>query len=189
MARVPLKDRAELPEVLRQTFDAALGYGPFAHQVGALAHRPPIMTHTYGMLAELRAEGVLARRHLELALVAVSQLNACAYCVAHHTPMLRVEGVSAAGVANLLDYRDHPGLDEVDRLVVEWATRVTEAPGRIPDALFERLRAHFSAAQIVELTWRIALCGAFNRFNDALGLEIEPEAEPAESVSTGEPMR
>ena len=37
--------------------------------------------------------------------------------------------------------------------------------------------AQFTEPEIVELTWRIALCGAFNRVNDALQLEIEPEAE------------
>jgi AhpD family alkylhydroperoxidase len=36
-------------------------------------------------------------RALELAIVTVSQLNACHYCVAHHKPFLAVEGVSAAG--------------------------------------------------------------------------------------------
>jgi alkylhydroperoxidase family enzyme len=42
--------------------------------------------------------------------------------------------------------------------------------------MFERLRLYFSEAQIVELTLRITLCGFFNRFNDALGIEEEPEA-------------
>ena len=44
--------------------------------------------------------------------------------------------------------------------------------------MFERLQAHFTEAQIVELTLRIALCGFFNRFNDALMIETEAEAEP-----------
>ncbi|WP_439375042.1 hypothetical protein [Bradyrhizobium sp. DASA03120] len=51
------------------------------------------------------------------------------------------------------------------------------------DEISDRLRAHFSEAQIVELTWRIALCGAFNRFNDILQLEVEqgvPHSEAAE---------
>jgi uncharacterized peroxidase-related enzyme len=176
MARISCKRRDELPEALGEVFDAALRLGPFAHQVGVLGQRPPIMNHTYGMLAELRHEGVLPRRYLELALVTVSKLNACDYCVAHHAPMLRVEGVSTEGIAGLLDFRHHPELDEVDRLVVEYAKLVTETPGRIRNATFERLRSHFSEPQIVELTWRIALCGAFNRLNDALQLEIEPEA-------------
>ena len=33
----------------------------------------------------------------------------------------------------------------------------------------------YSEAQIVELTWRIALCGAFNRFNDVLQVEVMEE--------------
>jgi len=46
---------------------------------------------------------------------------------------------------------------------------------RIPERMFEALRAHFSEAQIVELTLRIALCGFFNRFNDALQIDNELE--------------
>jgi alkylhydroperoxidase family enzyme len=42
--------------------------------------------------------------------------------------------------------------------------------------MFDKLKIHFSEEQIVELTWRIALCGAFNRFNDVLQLEIEQDA-------------
>jgi alkylhydroperoxidase family enzyme len=48
--------------------------------------------------------------------------------------------------------------------------------------MFERLRAHFSEAQIVELTWRIALCGAFNRFNDVLQVEVVEEPSLSGSV-------
>jgi alkylhydroperoxidase family enzyme len=51
----------------------------------------------------------------------------------------------------------------------------TERPGRLPDALFARLRRQFGEAQIVELTLRIALCGFFNRFNDALQIDNELE--------------
>ena len=39
--------------------------------------------------------------------------------------------------------------------------------------MFDRLRQQFTAAQIVELTLRIALCGFFNRFNDALQIDDE----------------
>jgi hypothetical protein len=59
---------------------------------------------------------------------------------------------------------------------VEYAIAAWEHPNRIPDALFTGLRRHFSEAQIVELTLRITLCGFFNKFNDALGIEEEAEA-------------
>jgi AhpD family alkylhydroperoxidase len=113
------------------------------------------------------------KRHLELALVTVSLLNRCDYCVSHHAPKLAIQGVSEQGAGRLLDYKDHPELDAVDRLVVEYAIAVTNNWNKTRDEVFMRLRRHFSEAQIVELTWRIALCGAFNRFNDILQFENE----------------
>src|SRR6266567_3616042 len=59
---------------------------------------------------------------------------------------------------------------------VELAIVVTNSAQRIPERIFDALRAHFSEAQIVELTLRIALCGFFNRFNDALQIDNELEA-------------
>lgn len=132
------------------------------------------------LLMELREAKTLPKRALELAIVTVSQLNACHYCVAHHTPFLAVEGVSAEGAARLLDWRDHPELGPADRLVVEYAIAAWESPNRIPEALFGRLRAVFSEAQIVELTLRITLCGFFNKFNDALDIEDETGSAAAE---------
>jgi uncharacterized peroxidase-related enzyme len=139
---------------------------------------PAALGHLMAMLMELRAAATLPKRYLELAIVAVSQLNECAYCVAHHKPFLAVEGVSPPGVDRLLEFRDHPELDAVDRLVVEYAVAVTEHANRLPEAMFARLRQHFSEAQIVELTLRITLCTFFNKFNDALQIEQEHEAAP-----------
>ena len=184
MARIAYAAREDLPPALHTLVDDAASYGPFASLVGALGRRPPILEHIFGLLTALRREAVLPRRYLELALVAVSQRNACDYCVAHHGPMLAVEGMSAEGVAGLLDDPDnHPELDGIDRLVVEYAIEVTDRAGRMRDGIFGRLKAHFSEEQIVELTWRIALCGAFNRFNDALQLDMEPEAQAARAAA------
>jgi uncharacterized peroxidase-related enzyme len=178
MARVRNIAAEELPADLAAIYrDFAASYGPFANQVAVFAHVPAALRHLMPMLMELRAAKTLPKRVLELAIVTVSQLNACHYCVAHHKPFLAVEGVSAAGADRLLDFRDHPELDERDKLVVEYAIAAWERPNRVPDLLFTRLRAHFSEAQIVELTLRITLCGFFNKFNDALGIEEEPEAQ------------
>jgi uncharacterized peroxidase-related enzyme len=177
MARVRNIDAAELPAPLADIYREFAGsYGPFANQVAVVAHVPAALRHLMPLLLELRAAKTLPKRALELTIVAVSQLNACHYCVAHHKPFLAVEGVSAAGADRLLDYRDHPELDDSDKLVVEYAIAAWEHPNRIPEALFTRLRERFSEAQIVELTLRITLCGFFNKFNDALQIEEEPEA-------------
>jgi uncharacterized peroxidase-related enzyme len=182
MARVPLKGRSDLPAELQPLWDKMLGYGSFENQSGVLAHRPPIFKNVWSMLTELAAEGQLPKRTLEIALVTVSMLNRCSYCVSHHAPKLEIEGISAQGVERLLDYATHPELDAVDRLVVEYSIAVNDNWSRTGEAVFERLRAHFTDAQIVELTWRIALCGAINRFSDILQVEVEGGSEGQEAA-------
>lgn len=180
MARVRSITPEELPADLAAIYRAfASDYGPFANQVAVLAHVPAALRHLMPMLMELRAAATLPKRYLELAIVTVSKLNECDYCVAHHTPFLVPEGISAEGVARVLDYADHPEFTPVDKLVVEYSIAAWENSHRIPEALFRRLREHFTEAQIVELTLRITLCGFFNRFNDALGIEEEAEAGAA----------
>jgi uncharacterized peroxidase-related enzyme len=175
MARVRSIPSSELTDDLASIYEAFAGaYGPFRNQVAVFAHVPAALRHLMSMLMELRAAKTLPKRYLEIAIVVVSKLNECHYCVAHHKPFLTVEGLSSDGVDRLLD-PDNPELDDTDRLVVEYARVAWENPQRIPDRLFDRLRAHFTEAQIVELTLRTTLCGFFNRFNDALQIEEEEE--------------
>jgi len=173
MSRVSIKSREDLPAGLKPLWDKMTTYGAFENQAGVMAHRPPIFQHVWSLLVDLADEAVVSKRYLELALVTVSLLNRCTYCVSHHAPKLAVQGVSEAGAERLLDYQEHPELDAVDKLVVEYAIAVTNNWTRTRDEIFDRLKQLFSEAQIVELTWRIALCGAFNRFNDILQLDIE----------------
>jgi uncharacterized peroxidase-related enzyme len=125
-----------------------------------------------GLLLDLADETLLPKRHLEIALVTVSKLNECTYCVAHHAPRLVDEGLSATTVANILD-PDCEGLDDIDRLVRDFAVEVTLRSNSLRDDIFDRLKQHFSEEQIVELTLRTALCGFFNRFNDTLQIGME----------------
>lgn len=178
MSRLPILAADDLPKDARAVFDEMTRYGPFGNLVGAMAHRPSILKHLFSMLLDLRDEAVLPRRYLELALVTVSKLNECTYCVSHHAPMLSVQGLSQEAIDRLPD-PDQPELDEVDRIVIRYAEAVTNRFNRMRDAEFDALRPHFTDAQIVELTWRIALCGAFNRFNDTLQLGLETGVDEA----------
>jgi uncharacterized peroxidase-related enzyme len=177
MARVRTLSSSELPPEEAAIYERfAAEYGPFANQVAVFAHVPAALRHLMPLLMELREAATLPKRYLEIAIVVVSKLNECRYCVAHHKPFLVVQGLSPQGVDRLLD-PDNPELDAVDRLVVEYAAAAWETPNRIRNSLFQRLREHFTEAQIVELTLRITLCGFFNRFNDALQIEDEAEVQ------------
>jgi len=185
MSRVShVPSSALAPEIARVYDEFTGSYGPFRNQVAVFAHVPVAVKHIMGLLIELRAQRNIERRHLELALVVTSKLNECRYCIGHHTKPLMVEGLSRTAI-DRLPALDIPELDETDRLVIEYTIAVTNNAQRIPERMFDRLRQHFNTAQIVELTLRIALCGFFNRFNDALQIDDElAEAEHgAESVA------
>ena len=203
MARVRDVEIHEVPEEVRPTYQRfATEYGSFLNQVKVFAHRPPAVKHIMGLLLDLADEALLPKRYLEIALVVVSKLNECTYCVAHHTPRLVDQGLGPETVANILE-PDCPGLDEVDKLVRDYAVQVTTKPQYMRDAIFEELKKHFSEVEIVELTLRTALCGFFNRFNDALQIGMEegviedmlargarredlPEHEAAPAAAAGE---
>lgn len=182
MSRVPLLPSTGLEPKYAETYEKFVAsYGPFRNQAAVLAHVPPALDHLSNLLMELKARNGIKWRYVELAIVVVSKLNECAYCVSHHKPKLKVEGLSDIAIASL-PASDHPEFDEVDRAVIDYAVRVSNEPGRIRDQVFANLKHHFTDAQIVELTLRIALCGAYNRLTEALQIDNEldePAARPA----------
>lgn len=173
MARVRDVEIDEVPEDVKPIYERfARQYGPFLNQVRVFAHRPPAVRHIMGLLLDLADEALLPKRYLEIALVVVSKLNECTYCVAHHTPRLVEQGLPASAAAHILN-DEVEGFDEIDYLVRDYAVQVTTKAQYMRDGIFEELKKHFTEAQIVELTLRTALCGFFNRFNDALQIGME----------------
>ena len=173
MARVRNIEVGEVQKDLRWIYEKyGKEYGPFMNQVKVFAHSPVILRHMMSMLIEMADEDLVQKRHLEIALVTVSKINECRYCVAHHAPRLVDTGLPTETVENILD-PDCPGLDPIDRLVRDYSVKVTTQSKAIPEEILSQLRSEFSEGQIVELTFRIALCGFYNRFNEALNIEIE----------------
>lgn len=177
MPRVRTVPADEVSGEARKVYDRAATYGSFSSLVGVMANRPPVLEHSFGLLLDLKTEEVLPKRYLELALVTVSKLNECTFCVSNHTPRLQAAGISDEAALNILNFETIDEFDEVDRLVIGYAIAVTNDFHRVRDSMFDQLRRHFDDAQIVELTWRIALCGAFNRFNDVLQTEVDDGVE------------
>ncbi|WP_353438061.1 carboxymuconolactone decarboxylase family protein [Polynucleobacter sp. UK-FUSCHL-C3] len=174
MSRVRTITKNEVPLDLQEIYSKfSDGYSSFRNQIGVLAHVPSALNHIPSMLLELRETQNIPFRYVELAIVTVSKLNECQYCIGHHKPLLSVEGLSSSGIDSILDYKNHPELTDVDKLVIEYSIGVTNAPQKIKDTLFNELKIHFTESQIVELTLRICLCGFFNRFNDSLQIESE----------------
>ncbi len=184
MARVPDLTVEDVSEEYRDDFRRLSDiFAAFSNQVPVYAHSPVGMKHIFDMSLALRQTGNLSRRLIEVAVVAASYANRCAYCVAHHSTILVELGLDADSVSGL-GAGDAPGLSDEERLVRDYAICVTERAWGIRDAMFEQLRQHFTDTQVVELTMRIALTGMFNRVNQALGIEMEEDLM-AEFMASG----
>jgi AhpD family alkylhydroperoxidase len=110
----------------------------------------------------------LGSRLLHLVKTRASQINGCAYCLDMHTKDARAEGESEQRLYALDAWRETPFFDERERAALEWTEAVTRvADTRVPDEVYERVRQHFSDADLVDLTLAIANINAWNRLNVA----------------------
>lgn len=178
MARVKPVEPSAAPAAVADALDRARRELPlFLNQVGTLAHLPGLVGRFVDLYAALPRESLLPRSLVELAILTVSAVNACEYCLVHHGALGAGHGLTPQQVHSFRTggWRELP-LGETEKLVVEYAEQVTRDANRVSEPLFERLRARFTDPQLVELTLRIALCSFFNKLNQALRIDVEPEA-------------
>jgi len=67
------------------------------------------------------------------------------------------------------------GLEQFEpawRAALHYADAVTESGHAVTDELYAALARHWDAGQVIEITLVIGLFAYFNRFNDALRVEI-----------------
>ena len=77
----------------------------------------------------------------------------------------------AAKLAEAATWRESTRFSEAERVALDYAERITRTGETVDDALFARLRVHYSEPQIVELTAAVALENFRSKFNPALGVE------------------
>ena len=82
-------------------------------------------------------------------------------------------GASETKIAQVAEAATSELFGESERAALEYAEAMTATDRRVTDQLFARVRAHFSEAQIVELTAAVALENFRSKFNVALGIEAQ----------------
>lgn len=87
--------------------------------------------------------------------------------------MSSAAGVSEAKILALGDYATSAWYDERERAALAYADAMTLSDRDVDDVLFERLRGHFDAAAIIELTAVIAWENASSKFNRALRIAAQ----------------
>ena len=82
-------------------------------------------------------------------------------------------GATEDKVRAVADSATSPLFTELERAALAYAEAMTITGHKVTDALFTRLRAHLSEAQMVELTAAVALENFRSKFNVALGIEAQ----------------
>lgn len=134
------------------------------------AHMPGVL-NAYGRLEQATAKlhRIDGRFHA-LAELKAATLAHCEYCIDLGSQISRRWGLSDEELLALPTYRSSALFTDLDKLVLDYAVGMSSTPAEVSDALFAELRKHFDDAQLVELTYLIALGNLRARFNVGLGV-------------------
>src|SRR5438876_8189986 len=124
-------------------------------------------------LGKAAEESGLDRSLLELVKTRASQINGCAYCLDMHSKDARALGETEQRLYVLDAWEEAPFYSERERAALaltEAVTRITE--GHVPDAVFERARAHFNEQELIALVFTLTTINAWNRLAITLRTEV-----------------
>jgi alkylhydroperoxidase family enzyme len=82
----------------------------------------------------------------------------------------RALGITEAELAALESYRESPLFDHLDRLILDLAVAMSQAPATVPEQLRRDLLQHLSPGQLAEVAATIAWENYRARLNRALGV-------------------
>jgi alkylhydroperoxidase family enzyme len=170
MARIPYADptRPDIAELAaRITRERG---GRMLNLYRMLLNSPPVAEGWLALFTAIRQKAVLADRYRELATLRVAVLNDAQYEFQAHVPYALKAGVTQAQLDTLRAGGMPEGLDERDRVVLEYTEAMTRSI-RVPDALFARARERFDDRELVELTATIAGYNLVSRFLEALAID------------------
>ena len=118
---------------------------------------------SYALDRELQR--LVGKRAADFFEYAISLQNDCLVCSRYFAKLLRQNGIE--------DF-EHFAFTDEEQLLIDYGRAMARDPTRIPDELFDRLRAAFSEETIVVATAMGVFMIANNVFNDAL--QVEPES-------------
>jgi len=91
--------------------------------------------------------------------------------VTHNAALGQRDGVPKEQFAALADYRTNPLFSDLERLVIRYADETENV--QVDSRLVEELKKQLVPEALVQLTLSIAAANFTNRFNEALGTELE----------------
>lgn len=119
---------------------------------------------------------------LELVKIRASQINRCAFCLHMHTTDARKAGETEMRIHMLPAWRESTLYTDRERAALAWTEALTlVAETGAPDADYELLKAQFTEAEQVNLTFAIGVINTWNRLQ--VGFRVAHPAEPARAAA------
>ncbi len=145
-------------------------FGDVLDPIRGMGHNQNVM-RAYGQFEQRAGRWRrLETRLADLADMATVAKIGCPWCMDFGYWVMYSHGISREKIEAVPHWRDRELFDPLERLVIEYAERVTETPPTVDDELVHSLREHLDEAQLVELTMIVCLENVRSRFTSALGV-------------------
>ncbi len=102
-----------------------------------------------------------------------SRAVGCQYCEAHSLVAAKIHGISQEKLDAIWEFQTSSLYTDAERVALEYALAAGSVPNAVDAPLMERMRAHWSDDQIVEILGVVSLYGFLNRWNDSMATELE----------------
>lgn len=149
------------------------------------AHAPHMAKAVMAFKAEAAKGRLLSPRLIELVRLRVAFHNQCRTCMAVRYQSAYDDGLTDDMVCSLEKPVDAPDLIDGEKAALAYVDLFATNHLAIDDAMFDRLRRHYSEAEIVELCLTVSHFIAFGRFVAVMGQVAGlPEGYHDTSVAT-----
>lgn len=175
MARVQIIEVAEATGKAKEVFDdIKKNFGMVPNLFKTLAIKPDILEANWKKVKAVMMQGELPRDLKEMVAVVVSQANGCPYCVNAHSAVLKMMGIPREKILQIIENIEGADVPPAVKKVVKLSVKATREPNDITDTEIKEIKdLGYSDAQIVELLSVVDLFTSFNKFLDALQVEID----------------
>ena len=161
----------------RELLDAVKGkLGLVPNMTRAMANAPAVLDG-YLSLSGVLGRGALSAKDRKRIALAVGQANGCDYCLAAHSAIGKMVGLTAD---QILDSRRGTSVESQSAALVQLARQVLDKQGRVSDADLANARtAGLDDAAIAEVVANVAINIFTNYFTHVAETDIDfPQAEP-----------
>jgi uncharacterized peroxidase-related enzyme len=155
------------------TVRSKLGLVP--NMIRAMANAPAVLD-SYLQFSGALTRGTLPAKLREQIALAVSQANGCDYCLAAHSAIGRMAGLTADQIR---DSRLGTAVDPKADALIRFARKIVDTRGRVGDADLDDVRAAgFDNGVIAEVVAHVALNVFTNYFNELAETDLDfPKAD------------